>query len=343
MSILGEADTLKHAGADILLLVLWGGLALLLASWMGVFRRGGVAAGPSRVEPGEPLGLLLLLLMAGVFVVLFLPLTILAMMGALPTPSTAPATAPASAPQGPLVVLASTIAYLLGAALLIGANRVWRGGVARLGLSLRQLPKGLAGGLGGGFVATWAVFVVATLTELLWRQVGYEHPKEHDLLRMLGQSSVPWISGLLVFSAAIAAPLFEEVLFRGHLQTLLVYGLAWSRGRREEPERGFAVLTSSKPLATDVELQGEAVDLTTAAASAKQRAEPSAAVRWVAIGLTSLAFGAVHPAWTIPPIFVLSLMLGYAYERTGNLWVPITMHAAFNTVSTLIYLLVVLR
>jgi membrane protease YdiL (CAAX protease family) len=35
-----------------------------------------------------------------------------------------------------------------------------------------------------------------------------------------------------------------------------------------------------------------------------------------------------------PLIFVLSLCLGYAYERTGNLWVPITIHALFNTIET---------
>ena len=52
-----------------------------------------------------------------------------------------------------------------------------------------------------------------------------------------------------------------------------------------------------------------------------------------------IAFSVVHEAWTIPPIFFLSLCLGYAYERTGNLWTVMFMHAAFNTTSTLIYLL----
>jgi membrane protease YdiL (CAAX protease family) len=66
---------------------------------------------------------------------------------------------------------------------------------------------------------------------------------------------------------------------------------------------------------------------------------PSGAARWASIVLTSLIFSSVHPAWTIPPIFVLSLCLGYAYERTGNLWAVMTMHAMFNTTSTVIYLL----
>ena len=52
---------------------------------------------------------------------------------------------------------------------------------------------------------------------------------------------------------------------------------------------------------------------------------------WPAVILTSVIFAAVHNPWPIKlPIFVLSLGLGYAYERTGNLWLPICMHAMFN-------------
>jgi membrane protease YdiL (CAAX protease family) len=42
--------------------------------------------------------------------------------------------------------------------------------------------------------------------------------------------------------------------------------------------------------------------------------------------------------WTWPLIFVLSCFLGYAYERTGKLWTSITIHAAFNALSTIVYL-----
>jgi membrane protease YdiL (CAAX protease family) len=67
---------------------------------------------------------------------------------------------------------------------------------------------------------------------------------------------------------------------------------------------------------------------------------PRAATReaWIAIVLTSLAFAIVHDLWTWPPIFVLSLGLGWVYERTRNLWVPTVIHALFNGLSTAIYL-----
>jgi membrane protease YdiL (CAAX protease family) len=54
--------------------------------------------------------------------------------------------------------------------------------------------------------------------------------------------------------------------------------------------------------------------------------------------ITSLVFSLVHPGWMRPMIFLLSICLGYAYERTGNLWVPIVLHASFNTLSTVVFL-----
>src|SRR5204863_1206493 len=92
---------------------------------------------------------------------------------------------------------------------------------------------------------------------------------------------------LLILGAVAVAPLAEELLFRGHIQTLL-------RGATRRP--------------------------------------------WLAVIITSIIFAGIHPTWTIPPIFVLSLALGYAYERTGNLWLNIFMHAMFNGLETILSL-----
>jgi membrane protease YdiL (CAAX protease family) len=45
----------------------------------------------------------------------------------------------------------------------------------------------------------------------------------------------------------------------------------------------------------------------------------------------------------VPPIFVLALCLGFAYERTGSLWVTMSIHALFNGFQTLFYLMVVAK
>ncbi len=57
---------------------------------------------------------------------------------------------------------------------------------------------------------------------------------------------------------------------------------------------------------------------------------------WPAILLTSVLFATVHGNVTHwPALFVLSLGLGYAYEKSGSLLRPLFMHAMFNGISIL--------
>jgi membrane protease YdiL (CAAX protease family) len=58
---------------------------------------------------------------------------------------------------------------------------------------------------------------------------------------------------------------------------------------------------------------------------------------WPAIFLSAALFALVHPWWTWPQIFFLGICLGYAYERTANLWMSITMHASFNLLSIYLF------
>lgn len=56
--------------------------------------------------------------------------------------------------------------------------------------------------------------------------------------------------------------------------------------------------------------------------------------RWTSIVITSVVFVTMHlgaaSGHALPPLFVLSLGFGWAYERTGRLAAPITMHVLFN-------------
>ncbi|MCC6323134.1 MAG: CPBP family intramembrane metalloprotease [Phycisphaerales bacterium] len=58
--------------------------------------------------------------------------------------------------------------------------------------------------------------------------------------------------------------------------------------------------------------------------------------RWRAVAMTSLLFAVMHVAtgvvpWSAAaPLFVLSMGLGLAFERTGRIGVPIVMHGLFN-------------
>jgi len=56
---------------------------------------------------------------------------------------------------------------------------------------------------------------------------------------------------------------------------------------------------------------------------------------WVAVVITSAAFASIHFSTPqhLPALFVLSLVLGYNYERTGRLVAAIGIHVLFNAIS----------
>ncbi|MFZ9010632.1 MAG: CPBP family intramembrane glutamic endopeptidase [Anaerohalosphaeraceae bacterium] len=60
---------------------------------------------------------------------------------------------------------------------------------------------------------------------------------------------------------------------------------------------------------------------------------------WAAIVFTSIFFAILHPPTHIPALFMLSVGLGYAYERSGSLLRPILMHIFFNGLSITMTLL----
>jgi membrane protease YdiL (CAAX protease family) len=332
MSILGRAVSDGTNGWVLLLyLAPFTALAAGLAAWLGVFRKRTVV-GPPRLADDEPVGGVLIGLLAGFLLWLMIPAFLLAGAapklpeGATTVPSEAAARSTLQSVPPEKVVVVSTASATIAFAFMVGlAALLRRRGLAELGLSLRQLPEGITGGLLGACVLVPVVFVTAQLTELLWQALSYHHEKQHELLKMLGESERPAISVVLVASAVLVAPLFEETLFRGHLQTLLTYGLARLRWRVTDEARVFDTVVEGAPPPAPL-------------APPPPQLSPGVPVRWIAIVVSSLLFSAVHPPWTIPPIFVLSCCVGYAYERTGNLWTVIVMHAAFNLTSTVIFL-----
>ncbi len=52
-----------------------------------------------------------------------------------------------------------------------------------------------------------------------------------------------------------------------------------------------------------------------------------------AVVVSSLLFALVHPAAVLVPILLLALLLGWAFERTKSLWVPIGVHFLHNGVA----------
>lgn len=214
----------------------------------------------------------------------------------------------------------------------------------RLGLAASTLPRGLLGGVVGMLLVTPLIFGASILVEALYRAVGFKHPNEHELLRVLGGAGEQWVRIALILGAAVVAPLWEELLFRGLLQSLLRRGFL--RMATEPPaQAGFPVAAATIGVGGGPPGPLPPPPVPAIPYATPQAAETESLSRlpawpsWAAIILTSLGFAFVHDLWTAPPIFLLSLCLGYAYERTGNLWVPIVMHAVFNSLQTTLYLL----
>ena len=299
--------------------------ALLLAAWAGVFRRRSII-GPPRLAPGEPLATLLVAMLLAFVVWVTLPSWYM-----LRTQGGAePATAPATQQITPGLLQATVLASAAALVLMLAANAILRtNGLKLLGLHPSRLLSGIAMGILGALILLGLVFLASALTELLWQIIQYEHPREHELLRVLQERKGDrGTSFLLLISAWLVAPLFEEVFFRGHLQTLIVYALHLATHRGQLQARGFDVIVPG----------GEAGEIITRPNDLADSQSPGATARWAGVIVASILFAAVHAAWSAPPIFVLSLCVGYAYERTGNLWTSITMHAAFNITNTLIFL-----
>ena len=61
--------------------------------------------------------------------------------------------------------------------------------------------------------------------------------------------------------------------------------------------------------------------------------------RWVAFGVSSVAFGVIHANMlSLVPLIVMAVLLAWVYERTRNLLAPIFVHALFNLTSFLMLL-----
>ncbi len=104
--------------------------------------------------------------------------------------------------------------------------------------SYRPLPEGLFDlkpspgaflwGLGGYLVALPLMFGIALVNQQIWQGQGGSNPMLETVLR----EQDPVALGIFFLTAAVAAPLFEETLFRGFLLPSLTryMGLGWAIG-----------------------------------------------------------------------------------------------------------------
>ena len=161
-----------------------------------------------------------------------------------------------------------------------GWGRFGLGGVLRL--------KNWSFFLGGVLLILPAVMLLNLLVVFGYHLAGIPlDTMAHKLLPVITQAQesgdTQLLAGLLL-SVVVTAPLLEEIIFRGGIQT----GLLWIFARDR---------------------------------------------RWLVILLAAGVFMVVHASVNVyawPGLFLLAVMLGWLYERTGSLWPAIGVHAVFN-------------
>jgi membrane protease YdiL (CAAX protease family) len=222
-----------------------------------------------------------------------------------------------------------------------------------LGLS----PRRGVGNVTAGYL-TWlylapVVFAFNGLVLWAYARLVATPPDEHSLTRLL-ENHASWFEWLLAFFAAVAAaPVVEELLFRGVLQAWLLRQ-SWgghaamagaflaALGQRGNKVTLHEALGGGVPFATLLDALSPALFVLAMvpgyllAGRLARRWLPSAqAAR--AVYATALFFAAFHSAvWPSPvALFLLGLGLGYLAYRTRSLVGPIVLHALFNGVSCL--------
>lgn len=108
-----------------------------------------------------------------------------------------------------------------------------------------------------------------------------------DAVKLMRESKDNVTVAMMCFSAAIVAPLAEEIIFRGYL---------------------FPVAKKFGGL-------------------------------WIGMIFSSLVFAAGHG--NVPlllPLFLLGMVMAYAYEKTGSIWSSIAIHFCFNSATVVLQL-----
>jgi membrane protease YdiL (CAAX protease family) len=198
----------------------------------------------------------------------------------------------------------------------------------------------LARGCVAGLVLAPIVYAVGIVALRYWP------PQPHALEKMIRADPSGRNALLAVISGVLLAPAAEELLFRGILQGWLVR--LWSRRDPSPPgpDPGTTADAPDPPAPDPIAVPAcpdpdrspwaaPATPLTPPRPGDEGPGRPTAGP-WPSL-LTSAVFAAIHGSeWPAPiPIFVLSLGLGYLYERTGGLLAPFGLHATFNGISTL--------
>ena len=218
-----------------------------------------------------------------------------------------------------------------------------------LGLSFNKWWLQVAVGSIAFFAIEPVLMAIQFVTTRLWESTP------HPLFKMVLDEFSPGVPQLAILLAVVAAPIWEEVMFRGIIQKWMVSRFERLQSKPSpNPAEIVAAATvdqllpagfhSSPELAEirpEDESPGTLNHLPSQLPNDPDTSNPLPAV--AGIVTTSLIFAALHlEQWPAPiAVFVLSVAIGFVYHRTGSLIAAFCMHALFNGLSTLMLLGVV--
>jgi len=170
----------------------------------------------------------------------------------------------------------------------------------------------------------------------------FDMPAAHPLLDRMQSSPDPLVFGAVLLSAVIAAPLFEELLFRLLLQGGLEHWenkLATRRARYQALTDGYLHDTEA-----GLSMDGEEQDLDEMQFTPDDPGRvPGLSHGWAPILISSFLFAVAHlgNGPSPVPLFVFALFLGYAYQRTHRIVPSIVAHGVFNSLSVITLMLAI--
>lgn len=85
----------------------------------------------------------------------------------------------------------------------------------------RPTARGAAVAVAAAAVAIPATYGAWHLSEVVWSALQYRYPAQHDLLRVMRDDPGQFTRAAITVAAVAVTPLFEELLFRGLLQTVI--------------------------------------------------------------------------------------------------------------------------
>ena len=178
------------------------------------------------------------------------------------------------------------------------------------GLDPNQWANGIRAGLKA--FCMWVPLVWA-VQNILVEFIEYTHP---SFERIKGSSELFTLIDVWI-TAVIVAPILEEILFRCILQGWL------QRFRHEALQNPNPLIAGGPDLTTDM----------------NRSADDPPKIHLSSIFVTSILFGLAHYSQGPAPysLFVLSLGLGFVYQRTGNVIACITMHMTLNFITMTLF------